>query len=89
MASIEDIDREIDNLGIRAEVEAEAGEFAALQEPTFWPGLGIISTLAAQMLADAEPWLRPGPDPRCDYRNGYTVHVKPWCRCRRGSRSWS
>lgn len=82
------IEREIDDLGLRAEVEAETAEYKALQQPVFWPGLGTISTLAAQMLADAPPWLQPGPDPRCDYRDGYTVHVKPWCRCTRNRMWW-
>lgn len=81
------IEDEIDDLGIRAEVEAETEAFAALQEPVFWPGLGVISTLAAQMLAKAQPLFRPGPDPRCEYRAGYTIHVKPWCRCGR-NRTW-
>lgn len=83
MTELERIEREIDDLGIRNEVEQEAVSFAALQEPVFWPGLGMVSTLAAQMLSNAAPLFRPGPDPRCDFRDGYTVHVKPWCRCRR------
>lgn len=84
---IEQIEREIDDLRIRADVEAAQAEYEALQEPVYWAGLGMISALAAQMLADFTPFRRPGPDPRCAYRTGYTVHVRPWCRCSRG-RTW-
>lgn len=78
--SLEEIEREIDDLGLRDEVEAAAAEYAALQQPVYWPGLGEISLLAAQMLS--APSLRIGsPAGKCYTVGESLVHVKPDCRC--------
>ena len=81
MTDLEAIDREIDELGLRGEVEAQMAEYEALMQPTYVPGLGVVSTLAAQMLADADFYFLRPRSPRCYSLGAATVHVKPWCRC--------
>lgn len=81
------IDRRIDELGLRDEVEAARAEYEDLQQPTHVPGLGIVSGLAAQMLATYQPFREvPGPFSRCYSIGVATVHVRPWCTCPPGRR---
>jgi hypothetical protein len=88
--TIEDIEREIDALGIRDEVEREAAAFERLQRPVMVPGLGVVSALAAQMLANAdEYWFNRhagAPAGRCYMLGDSVVHLKPGCRCTRRRR---
>lgn len=72
----DDIEQEIADLGLADEVAEQMAEFEALQEPAFVPGIGVVSTLAAGFLASIRD-----PESRCECRDGYTVHVQPYCRC--------
>jgi hypothetical protein len=79
-------------LGIEDEVAAQTAEWEAGQHPVFVPGLGVVSSRAAEFLTSVlfgGPSMFPaetGDVNRCYRRAGYTVHVQPWCRCGRSLR---
>lgn len=59
--------------------------YPAAKEAAFVPGIGMVSGLAAQMLREtARMFGRPADGSRCYQADaGFTVHVKPGCRCPR------
>lgn len=85
MPDLDAIEREIDDLGLREEVEAQMAEYEALMQPAYVPGLGVVSTLTAQMLA--EFGFGSPENSRCHRFGEAMVHVKPWCHCPK-RRSW-
>lgn len=85
-ASLDAINQEIDDLGLRDEVDQAAAEYEALQAPVLVPGLGFVSGLAAQMLADFSSLRMPGMTGKCYWLGESIVHVKPDCRCPRRRR---
>lgn len=85
MSNLDAIEREIDDLGIRDEVETQMAEYEALMQSAYVPGLGLVSGLAAQMLA--EFGFGSPENSRCHRFGEAMVHVKPWCHCaKRGRR---
>lgn len=71
------------------EFDREYTAYTALRDQrVYHPGLGMISGLAAAMLADIDdmpPWMRvrPSPPGRCYMVGDSVVHIKPECRCPR------
>jgi hypothetical protein len=77
------IEREIDDLGIREEVEREQAEYGTLTCGVVETPIGPISLLAARMLSSAPPLIGEYVTGRCYWVGESKVHVKPECRCKR------
>lgn len=85
MTDLDALEREINDLALREEVEAQMAEYEALMQPAYIPGLGLVSGLAARMLA--EFGFGSSENSRCHRLGDAMVHVKPWCHCPK-RRSW-
>lgn len=78
------VDSEIDDLGIRDQVEREQAEYGALTCGVVETAIGPISLLAARMLSSAPPLIGEYVTGRCYWVGESKVHVKPDCRCKKG-----
>ncbi len=70
--------------------EQTAAYTELMSHPVYHPTLGMISGMAAAMLADIAdrpPWLRiMQPPGKCYMVGDAVVHIKPECRCPRRRR---